>query len=252
METANARPWSIVARNLPDHARNPIHTNAGARAAGFDRALVAGVTSYAYCCHPVIAAFGVDWVASGEATVRFKSPVFDEDRLLFPVVERSDGGIDIAVVAERSEQALVQLSAWRQHRAGAEPSPGEALEPVIVRLEGEYGADYASRAGDEQSVCADAGIVHPAVWPALANFVFQHQLVRGSWVHTSSVVRHFGLAPVGAEAEVLTVVVARRLDRHGERATADVTVRVGGTIVATVEHEAIIALAGGRGADSTT
>jgi hypothetical protein len=242
VETANPLPWSIVARNLPDHARNPIHTDAGARAAGFDRALVAGVTSYAYCCHPVIEHFGIDWLASGEAVVKFRSPVFDEDRLWFPSVERSDAGLDVAAVADRSELPLVELSAWRQHRSNPQPRSGEVLEPVTVLLEGEYGADYAVRAGDEQSVCSDAGVVHPAVWPALANFVFHHQIVRGSWVHTRSLVRHFALAPVGAEADVSTVVVATRVDRHGERATADVTMRVGGAIVAVVEHEAIIDL----------
>ncbi|SVB41331.1 uncharacterized protein METZ01_LOCUS194185, partial [marine metagenome] len=39
--------WSVRARNLPEHARNPIHTDEGGRAAGFDAALVAGVTVYA-------------------------------------------------------------------------------------------------------------------------------------------------------------------------------------------------------------
>ena len=42
------RDHQVVAQNLPEHARNPIHTDEGARAAGFDRALVAGVTTYAY------------------------------------------------------------------------------------------------------------------------------------------------------------------------------------------------------------
>ena len=53
--------WSIIAQNLPEHARNPIHTDAGAQAAGFPRALVAGVTTYAYMTHPVVAA----WVSIG-------------------------------------------------------------------------------------------------------------------------------------------------------------------------------------------
>ena len=39
--------WSVQARNLPEHASNPIHTDEGGRAAGFDAALVAGVTVYA-------------------------------------------------------------------------------------------------------------------------------------------------------------------------------------------------------------
>ncbi|MCX6532667.1 MAG: hypothetical protein NTW34_00525 [Actinobacteria bacterium] len=60
----NSRPtsWQIIAGNLPEHARNPIHTDDGAQAAGFPRALVAGVTTYAYLTHPLIVAWGRDWL----------------------------------------------------------------------------------------------------------------------------------------------------------------------------------------------
>jgi acyl dehydratase len=241
VESLSADPWSIVARNLPEHARNPIHTDAGARAAGFDRALVAGVTSYAYCCHEVMERFGIDWVASGEAEVRFRSPVFDGDRLAFPVVDRADGGLDVTAVAARIERPMVESSAWRAHRALGESRPGEVLRDVGLRLEGEYGSDYGLRAGDEQMLCQDAGVVHPGVWPALANYVFQHQLARPPWVHTRSLVRHHGLVPTGVDADVSTVVV-QRFHRGGERVLADVVIRVDGTVVATVEHEAIIDL----------
>ena len=44
--------WSTRAINLPDHANNLIHTDEGARAAGFPGALVAGATIYAYMTHP--------------------------------------------------------------------------------------------------------------------------------------------------------------------------------------------------------
>ncbi len=41
------QPWSISAVNLPDHADNLVHTDEGAIAVGFERALVAGTTVYA-------------------------------------------------------------------------------------------------------------------------------------------------------------------------------------------------------------
>lgn len=235
-------PWSIIARNLPEHARNPIHTDAGAQAAGFARALVAGVTSYAYCCHPVIERFGLDWVASGEAEVRFISPVADGDELSFGVVERSDGGLDVAAATAGRDAPAVTMSSWRGHRASFQPRTGEPLTALTVLLEGEYGSDFAARAGDPQPDCVLAGVVHPAVWPALANSVFHNQLARGSWIHVRSAIRHFGLAPSGAEAEVSTVVV-RRFQRGGERAVAEVIIRVDGAIVAALEHEAIVDVA---------
>jgi len=54
-------------------------------------------------------------------------------------------------------------------------------------------------------------------------------------------VRHHALVPEGSEAEVSTTVV-ERFQRSGERAVADVVIRVEGRVVATIEHEAIIDL----------
>lgn len=234
-------PWSIAARNLPDHANNPIHTDAGAQAAGFERALVAGVTSYAYCCHPVIDRYGLDWLRSGSTEVRFRSPVFDGDTVTFAVSDRADGGIDVAATADRLAKPMVELSAWTGHPVPYVERPGEQLDMVNIVLQGEYGSGYAERAGDAQRLCLDAGVVHPAVWPALGNYVFHRQLARGSWIHTRSIVRHHALVPEGSEAEVSTTV-AERLFRSGERAIADVVIRVDGQVVATLEHEAIIDL----------
>lgn len=257
-EVAGGAPWSIVARNLSGHANNPIHSDEGARAAGFERALVAGVTTYAYCCHPVLERFGPDWLARGEATMRFRAPVFSGDLLTFPVSEREDGGLDVLVFCERSERPLVEVSAWPERRPSGsggpgesgeslEPGgpgggrPGETLMPLIVRLDGEYGSDYALRAGDDDSFTPSAGLVHPAVWPSLANTVFHAQLARGAWVHTRSTVRHYAAVPEGQEAEVSTVVI-ERYSRGGQRAVADHVIRVGGQVVATLEHEAIVDL----------
>jgi len=240
--------WTVVARNLPEHARNPIHTDAGARAAGFERALVAGVTSYAYCCHVLIDRFGLEWVASGEAEVRFKSPVLAGDRLRFLVSEPLEG-LELNATTARVDRPLVTVSARCRHRDDGAERPGERLRDLIVQLGGDYGPDYALRAGDDQRTCVDAGVVHPAVWPALANSVFHNQLALGPWVHTRSHVRHHALVPAGVEADVAAVVVRRYPSSSGVRAIADVTVLVEGNVVATVEHEAIIELPG-RPADS--
>lgn len=238
MDTA----WSIVATNLPEHANNPIHTDAGAQAAGFERALVAGVTSYAYSLHPVIARFGDAWVTSGSAEVRFRSPVFDGDVVSFPVVARGDGGIDVAAVVTRVGRPLVEVSAWSSHDGEPDRRDGEVIEPVEIELVGEYGSGYARRAGDVTDPCAARGVVHPAVWAALANQVFRRHLVRGAWIHTRSHIRHHGTVRDDAVATLSTTVVDRFASRLGERAVADIRIEVDGRLVATVEHEAIIAL----------
>jgi hypothetical protein len=232
--------WSVAARNLPEHARNPIHTDSGARAAGFPRALVAGVTTYAYLTHPIAAAWGLDWLGGGGGEVRFRRPVFDQDELrCTPVIV--DGAVTVEARTDEPEQPR---AVFRAAPVGGPPLPlrsGEPLGTKRLELTGEWGSDYGTRAGDDLALYADHGLVHPAVWPALANHVVHTEVARGSWIHTRSIVRHHGTAEAGAVADVRAVVV-RRFQSHGERAVLDVHIEVDGHLVASLEHEAIIAL----------
>ncbi len=232
--------WSIVAQNLPEHARNPIHTDAGAQAAGFPRALVAGVTTYAYMTHPLVVAWGEDWLTRGGGEIRFRRPVFDQDVLrCVPVFE--DNAVLVEAITSEPEQPR---AIFRAVRDGGEVKPlrdGEVLPSKEFQLIDTFSCDYGSRAGDEFPFYADRGLVHPAVWPALANDVVYNYVARGSWVHMRSIIRHHATAKVGTTAELRSVVV-RRFESHGERAVLDVHIVVGGQVVASLEHEAIVAL----------
>lgn len=232
--------WVVTARNLPEHARNAIHTDVGARAAGFPRALVAGVTTYAYLSHPLLVAWGSDWLAHGGAEVRFRRPVFDGDEVRCAVVMAGEGVAVDAITAE-PDQPRATLRALRRVGHSLPLRPGEPLATVELTLSGDWGSDYALRASDDISLCSDNGWVHPAVWPAIANNVVHTQVARGSWVHTRSIVRHHAIAAAGATATVRSSVI-RRFESHGERAVLDVSIDVEGVTVATLEHEAIVAL----------
>jgi acyl dehydratase len=233
--------WTVRARNLPEHADNLIHTDAGARAAGFPSALVAGVTTYAYLTHPVVAAWGLDWVANGGGEVHFDAPVFDRDDVVCtPIVDD-----DAVVVEARCGDDSVPRATLRAVALGG-PTPatrdGTRLTSRRVEFGGLWGADYGERVGDDLDVYRREGIIHPAVWPALANHVVGADLVRGPWIHLRSLVRHHGLAPASSVADVHAVVVDRFERRSGERAIVDVLIEVEGRPVASLEHEAIIAL----------
>ncbi len=232
--------WSIVAQNLPEHARNPIHTDAGAQAAGFPRALVAGVTTYAYMTHPLVVAWGEDWLTRGGGEIRFRRPVFDQDVLrCVPVFE--DNAVLVEAITSEPEQPRAIFRAVRDG-GGVKPlRDGEVLPSKEFQLIDTFSCDYGSRAGDEFPFYADRGLVHPAVWPALANDVVYNYVARGSWVHMRSIIRHHATAKVGTTAELRSVVV-RRFESHGERAVLDVHIVVGGQVVASLEHEAIVVL----------
>ncbi len=241
MSTAqNPVEWSIVAQNLPEHARNPIHTDAGAQAAGFPRALVAGVTTYAYMTHPLVAAWGKDWLERGGGEIRFRRPVFDQDVLRCVPVAEGDS-VEVRAITSEPEQPRAIFRAVRDGGVVVPLRDGELLPSKEFELVDTFSCDYGSRAGDNFPFYADRGLVHPAVWPALANDIVYNHVARGSWVHMRSIIRHHATAAVGAVAELRSVVV-RRFESHGERAVLDVHIVVDGQVVASLEHEAIVAL----------
>ena len=228
-----------MAVNLPEHGRNAIHTDAGAQAAGFPRALVAGVSTYAYLAHPLIDAFGLDWVAHGGGELRFRRPVFDGD--LVRLEPTDDDPMMIHAITGEPEQPRAMFRAVVAADQLVPMRPGEMMPEMKFELQGEWGSDYGKRLGDDHSLCTSNNVVHPAVWPALANQVFQHHVARGQWIHTRSIIRHHGLVRAGSTAIVNTTVV-RRFEQGGERAIADVHVTVDEKVVASLEHEAIIAM----------
>jgi len=230
----------VRARNLIEHASNIIHTDEGAQAAGFPAALVGGVTTYAYLPHPIAAAWGLDWVRRGGAEIRFDHPVFDDDEIICTPVAEDDGVVIVNALVGGESKATLRAS----RDTGPPPAarPGTALPSREVVLADRYGADYGLRIGDDLDIYMTEQVVHPAVWPALANAVFSADLVRGPWIHLRSSIQHHGLARAGAVATVHATVIDRFQRRSGERAIVDVAVEVDGSLVATLEHEAIIAL----------
>ena len=236
------QPWKVTAQNLPEHAGNRIHTDEGARAEGFPAALVAGVTTYAYLTHPLVAAWGVDWLTRGGGEVRFTAPVFARRELSCTPTARPDGSVTVEAVdptEDRNPRAVFEAV----RDAGPPPvaRDGEVLPSRPFVLDGRYGADYGARAGDDLPLYLQEGIVHPAVWPAIANTIMSTDLVKGSWIHTRSIVRHHAVAHQGVTVTVHATVVDRYV-RHGERAVVDIVFDHDGAPVVTMEHEAIIDL----------
>lgn len=112
------KTWSTTAINLPDHADNPVHTDVGARAAGFERALVAGTTVYAYMTHPVVSAWGTKWLTEGGGELRLRRPVFDEDTVDCTITTTDDHDGPV-ITAEVSGDARATLALWRNIAAPA-------------------------------------------------------------------------------------------------------------------------------------
>ena len=227
-------PWRVIAANLPEHANNAIHTDAGARAAGFPGALVAGVTTYAYLTHAPAMAWGQSWLTGGGAQVRFRHPVLDGDTVELQVV----GDTTVSAVVDGDTKAEAEFT---EQVPALEAKDGEPLQPIEFVVDVSW-SDYGVRAGDDCPLYADLDIAHPTSWPRIANQFCHEQLVTGSWIHVRSRIAHHGLAAVGSAVRATAVVVERFDSRAGERAVLHVAVEADGAAVASIEHEAIIRL----------
>jgi len=229
--------WSTTAINLPDHADNLIHTDEGARAAGFASALVAGTTVYAYMTHPAVAAWGQDWLAGGGGELRLRKPVFDHDAVDC-LVTTSEAGPTITATVAGDPRASLDL--WQ--RLPAPPMrTGEPLKPFAVELTTAH-LDYGMRCGDDLTLYATEQIAHPVTWANLANAVFIDNLVTGPWIHVRSKIYHQGIATLGSHIRIESTLLDRFESRAGERALVDMQFLADDQPVARIEHEAIIVL----------
>lgn len=240
IESSAPISWTVTAQNLAEHARNPIHTDAGAQAAGFPRALVAGVTTYAYLTHPVAAAWGEQWLSHGGGELRLRRPVFDHD--IVQCVPRPDGdAVEIQAITSEPNQPRATFRAVPT--AGPAPQIRDG-HPIAIRafhLIDNHGPNHGEHVGDDLSLYAQHNLVHPAVWPKLANDVIHKEVATGSWIHTRSIIRHHALVYGGSTLEIHSAIVDR-FTRSGERIIADFHMVVDGVIAVSIEHEAIISL----------
>ena len=235
------RQWSVEALNLPEHADNPIHTDDGARSAGFAAALVAGTTVHAYLTRPVVEAWGSAWLAEGASTLELLAPVEAGERLDCVPVSGLDGLVEVK--GEVRGDLRARLVAHRRKPEGFsyEDRAGEVLPARLEALDGAH-ADYARRAGEDLGLYAQEGLVHPCAWPTLANAVFVRHLVDGPWIHTRSRIVHHAAVAVGESVLVEATVVDRLEARRGTRVVVDVEVSLDGIPVASVRHEALVHL----------
>ena len=231
-------PWSVHAINLPDHADNKIHTDEGARAAGFPGALVAGATIYAYMTHPPAAAWGTDWLSNGGCELHLRRPVFDGD-LVDCVISTEDGAPVVTATVDGDARSSIRL--WN-HANAPDLRDGDPLKPYTTELTN-HQIDYGLRCGDDLTIYAEQNIAHPVTWVDLANRVFIDNLVTGPWIHVRSKVFHEGLAPIGSQVHIESRLLDRFDSRAGERAVVDMRIYADDQPVATIEHEAIIVLA---------
>jgi MaoC like domain len=254
---AHAVTWKVVARNSPAHAANPIHTDEGARAAGFPAALVAGVTVHAWLTHPVVEHWGDEWLRHGGGDVRFRRPVFDGDDVTVParageggslVVEACVSGDPRAVFVATSPRILAPpalLPRLEPH----DPFPPDAnvlaavsdLGTIDMTIADNWGPSYPAEVGDDLARYDAGDIVHPGVWIEVAHRALTRNIALPAWIHTRSRYQFFdALHPPGIEVEVRSRVVDAIVRKGRDEVRLDVQILHDGRVVLALDHEAIV------------
>jgi acyl dehydratase len=270
----------VRARNLHRDSANRIHDDAVARRHGYASALVAGVTLYGYLSRLAVAAWGLDWLERGTASVRFLRPVYEGDELALAgrVVARSANRVAGEVVAELEGSAGGRVAttmtaglAWGGLVVAPDPggypaaplpaAPPPASPEVLAALDplGTPTLALDPRALDEAAGDLDdpwpgyrgpEGVAHPGLVLRQANRALSENVRLGPWIHVSSDVGHAGLARPGDRLETRGRV-ARVYERNGRgwvdldllvvaRAVAD-----GVRPIARIRHTTIYRLDGG-------
>lgn len=232
--------WSTTAVNLAEHADNPVHTDVGARAAGFEAALVAGTTTHAYLTHPAVDGWGEAWLDHGWSELRLRAPVFDGVTVDLIPTAGPHPVIEANVAGEVKATLAVALDG---PNANSTPphEPVETLPTFTVDLSDGIG-DYGLRAGDDLDLYRSTGRAHPVVWSVLGNRVTMRHYVDGPWVHVRSEIQHVSSVLAGDEVTVRPSLLKRFDSRAGERVVIGIDARIGDRSVAHIEHESIIRL----------
>jgi hypothetical protein len=254
--------YRVRARNIDPAAENKIHDDEVARRFGFAGALVPGVELFAYLTHPLVAAWGPEWLTGGCLDVRFRRPVYDGEQVLVEAEPAGDGsygltlsGVDGTTRATAQARAPVAQTAADTRRYVVVPLPvdpppagPDTLRPgplgtVEEVVDLETNARYLAAVAESLDLYRDEGVVHPGLLLRLVNALLFRNVVLGPWVHSASRCRLLAAARVPASLSARGVVTDR-YERNGHAwVRYDALVLSGDTPVLEVDHTAIYALA---------
>jgi hypothetical protein len=253
--------YSVEAYNTSKASENKIHDDAVARRFGFKGGLVPGVDVYAYMAHPAVARWGRRWLEHGAAEIRLLKPVYD-GAVAIVTARESEGGLDLRVdsagelcatgratlAAQAPAPPAIFAAAPQPPAAPAERppadeatlAPGTRLATRPLLLTPDTVAQHLRDLRESERLYAREGLVHPGLVLRTANWVMNHNVVFGPWMHVGSTVQHFAAARIGDELSARGLVTANYERRGHLFVECDVLVYANGaTPLARIAHVAI-------------
>jgi hypothetical protein len=212
---------------------NPIH-GAGATGYGYERPIVAGLSSYGWAAAAIIEVLGEAWFDLGWADLVLRRPVFTGDRLTTTATLIGDGlcryvQLNEAGKATVEGQAGLGLAPFHQEwdlPQRRDPVPPAAERPLLMPQDAPVGVDYPpmevelsvadnqwwanGRLGDNHPRyhTGERPRAHPSWVPGQMTPLIRHSYRFAAGIHTTGRIQH--LAPIRAPMKV--VVAGRWID----------------------------------------
>ena len=219
----------------PKGIPNPIHDDAGADAAGYSGALVAGVRTYGWAAEAIIEVVGEGWLSDGWVDFSLRRPLFTGDELTTTVTATAEGWA-VACVGVGASGNRVVLDGTCGLGTGSwvgdltPPSARPAEEPPLVRptytidtvplgeelrpLGVHVSPDAARRlatddlgVGHQRYVQGDRPLVSPYFLAARMAPLTRHNFTYGPTIHARSQIQHVGSALSGQDLTITAVIV---------------------------------------------
>ena len=226
----------------PKGVPNPVHRADGARAAGYQAPLVAGVRTYGWAVGAIVEAAGAEWMDGGWIDFSLHRPVFAGDRLTTTVTSTGaatgapDARWDVATVVEPERIVLmgevgVGSAPWLTEldappaSPGSDPPParstydvasapvGRALLPLAAFVTGSDAEAmlHDDLAVDPEPFCRSGRVrLHPYFLAGRMAPLTRHNFTYGPTIHVRSQIQH--CAPAWADQEI--TVGARVVDAY--------------------------------------
>jgi len=248
---------TLTAFNTATASENKIHDDAVASRFGFSGGLVPGVDVFAYLAHAPLKIWGPDWLSSGAMQARFHSPVYDGDRVSIRAEPTEEG---LSLTCEARGRVCATGTA---RRTGDAPRPtrlplaelphhdsrpaasmeslaiGRTLGTLRERYTQADGLSHLADVRDEAGLYEEGAIASPAWLLRRANYILDHTVRLGPWIHVESRISLHSLLRDGEDLEV-RAIVADNADIKGHLTVSlDVEMLAGLRPVMTCRHIAI-------------
>ena len=250
-------PRTLIAFNTATASENKIHDDTIASRFGFTGGLVPGVDVFAYLAHAPAKAWGRDWLAGGRMQARFFRPVYDGDEVSVNS-ETTHDGLALTCMARGEVCATgtagrVGSPARSRHlpiktlpKPDSRPKASReslAVGAVLGVLKERYsradGLAHLADVRDEPALYDDGRIASPAWLLRRANYVLDHNVRLGPWIHVESQISLHALLEDGEDLEVRAIVLDNAEVKGHLMVTLDVEMLTGDRPVMTCRHMAI-------------